>query len=141
MGSFSDVPALIAGGTINPFRFVTASTAADNTGIQAAAVDTVVVGVSDGSTKGPLSSAHAESGDPINLQGGDIVLVQCGTANLPTRGELVQANTADGTARVAVTTVGPARRFQGYVALENGVSGGIIRIQKVGSFVYYPTTL
>lgn len=142
MGGFSDTPALIAGGTIRPFRFVAASTSADNTGVEAstAAATEVILGVTDGSTNGPLSGNHAATGDPITLQGGDVVLIQCGTTNLPSRGELVQTNT-DGTARLAVATVGPSRRFQGYVAIENGVSGGIIRIQKVGSFIYYPTTL
>jgi hypothetical protein len=142
MGSFSDTPALIAGGTIRPYRFVAASSTADDTGIEVsvATADEVIVGVSDGSTNGPTSDNHAVVGDPISLQGGDVVLVQCGTANLPTRGELVQANN-DGTARVAVQTAGPKRRYQGYVALQNGVSGAIIRIQKVGGFIYYPTTL
>ena len=142
MGSFSDTPELIAGGTVRPFRFIAASTVADDTGLEVsvATADEVIVGVSDGSTNGPTSGNHAVAGEPINLQGGDVVLVQCGTTNLPTRGELVQANN-DGTARAANTGAGPRRRYQGYVALQNGVSGGIIRIQKVGGFIYYPTTL
>jgi hypothetical protein len=136
MGSFSDTPALIAGGTIRPYRFVVASTSADNTGEEAANATTAIVGVADGSTRRFDSANHAESGDPINLQGGDVVLVQCHTATVPTRGALVQAHT-DGTARVADTGAGPARRFQGYVALEDGASGRIIRIQKVAGFNYY----
>lgn len=136
MGSFSDTPALIAGGTIRPYRFVVASTAADNTGLEASDGTTAVVGVADGSTRRFDSANNAETGDPISLQGGDVVLVQCHTANTPTRGALVQSHT-DGTAVTAVTTSGPARRFQGYVALEDGASGRIIRIQKVAGFNYY----
>lgn len=136
MGSFSDTPALIAGGTIRPYRFVVASTSADNTGEEAANGTTAIVGVADGSTRRFDSANHAETGDAINLQGGDVVLVQCHTATVPTRGALVQAHT-DGTARTADTGAGPARRFQGYVALEDGASGRIIRIQKVAGFNYY----
>ena len=140
MGSFSDTPALIAGGTIRPYRFVVASTSADNTGEEAVNGTTAIVGVSDGSTRRFDSANHAEVvggvGDPITLQGGDVVLVQCHTATVPTRGALVQSHT-DGTARAADTGAGPARRFQGYVALEDGASGRIIRIQKVAGFNYY----
>jgi hypothetical protein len=35
---------------------------------------------------------------------------------------------------------GPAFRYQGYVALEAGASGQIIRVCKNGGMVYYPTT-
>jgi len=136
MGSFSDTPALIAGGTIRPYRFVVASTSADNTGVEASDGTTAVCGVADGSTRRFDSANHATTGDAITLQGGDVVLVQCHTATVPTRGALVQAHT-DGTARVADTASGPARRFQGYVALEDGASGRIIRIQKVAGFNYY----
>lgn len=139
MGSFSDTPALIAGGTIRPYRFVVASTAADNTGLEASNGTTAVVGVTDGSTRRFDSSNNAETGDAISLQGGDVVLVQCHTATLPTRGALVQAHT-DGTARLADTSAAGGsgeRRFQGYVALEDGASGTIIRIQKVAGFNYY----
>lgn len=136
MGSFSDTPALIAGGTIRPYRFVVASTSDDNTGLEASNGTTAVVGVSDGSTRRFDSANNAETGDPISLQGGDVVLVQCHTATVPTRGALVQAHT-DGTARAADTGAGPARRFQGYIALEDGASGRIIRIQKVAGFNYY----
>ena len=136
MGGFSDTPALIAGGTIRPYRFVVASTSADNTGVEASDGLTAVCGVADGSTRRFDSTSHATTGDAITLQGGDVVLVQCHTATVPTRGALVQAHT-DGTARVADTASGPARRFQGYVALEDGASGRIIRIQKVAGFNYY----
>ena len=61
MGSFSDTPALIAGGTIAPFRFVKVSTAADDTGLQAAEATTTILGVSDGSTNGPTSANHPAS--------------------------------------------------------------------------------
>lgn len=133
MGSFSDTPALIAGGTIAPFRFVKVSTAADDTGLQAAEATTTILGVSDGSTNGPTSANHAVSGDPINLQGGDVVLVQC-SGNI-TRGALVESD-ANGKAQTATTTTGA--RFHGYVALQSGADGLIIRVQKVSGWRYYP---
>lgn len=132
MGSFSDTPALIAGGTIAPFRFVKVSTAADDTGLQAAEATTTILGVSDGSTNGPTSANHAVSGDPITLQGGDVVLVQC-SGNI-TRGALVESD-ANGKAQTATTTTGA--RFHGYVALQSGADGLIIRVQKVSGWRYY----
>jgi hypothetical protein len=133
MGSFSDTPALIAGGTIAPFRFVKVSTAADDTGLQAAEANTTILGVSDGSTNGPTSANHAVSGDPITLQGGDVVLVQC--SGSITRGSLVESD-GNGKAQTATTTTGS--RFHGYVALQSGADGLIIRVQKVSGWRYYP---
>ena len=144
MGSFSDTPALIAGGDVYPYRFVRVdttgptATADDNTGVQVSAASDNVVGVADGSTNGPTSSKHAADGDPITLQGGDVVLVECGGA--VSRGGRVQADT-DGKAVSAVVTAGPAFRYQGYVALEAGASGQIIRICRNGGMVYFPTAL
>ena len=132
MGSFSDTPALIAGGTIAPFRFVKASTAADDTGLQAAEITTPILGVSDGSTNGPTSGNHATTGQPITLQGGDVVLVEAG-GNI-TRGAMVQSD-ADGKAVTAASTAG--LNYQGYVALQSGSSGLIIRIQRIAGFARY----
>jgi hypothetical protein len=144
MGSFSDTPALIAGGDVYPYRFIRIDTTGptatvdDNTGVQVSAASDNVVGVSDGSTNGPTSGKHAADGDPITLQGGDVVLVECGGA--VSRGGRVQADT-DGKAVSAVATAGPAFRYQGYVALEAGASGQIIRVYRNGGMVYFPTTL
>jgi len=132
MGSFSDTPALIAGGTIAPYRFVKASTAADDTGLQAAEITTPILGVSDGSTNGPLSGDHAVAGQPITLQGGDVVLVEAG-GNI-TRGAMVQSD-ADGKAVTATTTAG--LNYQGYVALQSAASGTIIRVQRIAGFARY----
>lgn len=133
MGSFSDTPALIAGGTIAPFRFVKVSTAADDTGLQAAEQNSTILGVSDGSTNGPTSANHAIAGEPITLQGGDVVLVQC-SGNI-TRGALVESD-ANGKAQNA--TISTGARFHGYVALQSGADGLIIRVQKVSGWRYYP---
>ena len=143
MGSFSDTPALIAGGTIRPYRFIAASTTADDTGLEVsvATADEVIVGVSDGSTNGPTSGNHAVTGEPINLQGGDVVLIKCnsspGTIN---PGTMLEA-ASDGTCKAATVTAGPARRFHGYAALQAGAAGLVIRARLVGGFIYYPTTL
>lgn len=133
MGSFSDTPALIAGGTIAPFRFVKVSTAADDTGLQAAENNSTILGVSDGSTNGPTSGNHAIATEPITLQGGDVVLVQC-SGNI-TRGALVESD-SNGKAQTATTSTGT--RFHGYVALQSGADGLIIRVQKVSGWRYYP---
>lgn len=132
MGSFSDTPALIAGGTILPYRFVRPSTAADDTGLQSAAITTPVLGVTDGSTKAFNSANHAETGDPITLQGGDVVLVEAG-GNI-TRGAMVESD-SDGKAITATTTTG--LNYQGYVALQSAASGTIIRVQRIAGFARY----
>jgi hypothetical protein len=132
MGSFSDTPALIAGGTIAPYRFVRPSTSADDTGLQSAAITTPVLGVTDGSTKAFNSANHAETGDPITLQGGDVVLVEAG-GNI-TRGAMVESD-SDGKAITATTTTG--LNYQGYVALQSAASGTIIRVQRIAGFARY----
>ena len=132
MGSFSDTPALIAGGTILPYRFVKPSTAADDTGLQSAGITTPVLGVSDGSTRAFNSANHAETGDPITLQGGDVVLVEAG-GNI-TRGAMVESD-SDGKAITATTTTG--LNYQGYVALQSAASGTIIRVQRIAGFARY----
>lgn len=134
MGSSSDTPALIAGGTIAPYRFVKASTLADDTGLQASEITTPIVGVTDGSTNGPLSGNHATVGQPITLQSGSngTVLVECG--GTITRGAMVQSD-GDGKAVTATTTSG--LNYQGFVALQSGSSGLIIRIQRIAGFARY----
>lgn len=146
MGSFSDTPALIAGGTVYAYRFIkvdatgpTVSTD-DNTGVQVDSAADNVIGVSDGSTRrfDTTDGTHALDNEPITLQGGDVVLVECGGA--VARGSRVQAD-SNGKAITAVVTAGAVFRYQGYVALEAGASGRIIRIVKNGGMVYFPTTL
>jgi len=132
MGSFSDTPALIAGGTIAPYRFVRPSTSADDTGLQSAAITTPVLGVSDGSTKAFNSANHAETGDPITLQGGDVVLVEAG-GNI-TRGAMVESD-SDGKAITQSSTTG--LNYNGYVALQSAASGTIIRIQRIAGFARF----
>ena len=146
MGGFSDTPALIAGGTVYAYRFIKVDTTGpttntdDNTGVQVSSAADNVIGVTDGSTRrfDTSDGTHALDGEPITLQGGDVVLVQCGGA--VARGSRVQAD-SDGKAVTAVETAGSVFRYQGYVALEAGASGRIIRIVKNGGMVFYPTTL
>lgn len=132
MGSFSDTPALIAGGTILPYRFVRPSTSADDTGLQASAITTPVLGVSDGSTRAFNSANHAETGDPITLQGGDVVLVEAGGSI--TRGAMVETD-SDGKAITQSSTAG--LNYNGYVALQSAASGTIIRIQRIAGFARF----
>jgi hypothetical protein len=132
MGSFSDTPALIAGGTIAPYRFVRPSTSADDTGLQSAAITTPVLGVTDGSTKAFNSANHAETGDPITLQGGDVVLVEAGGSI--TRGAMVESD-SDGKAITQSSTTG--LNYNGYVALQSAASGTIIRIQRIAGFARF----
>ena len=132
MGSFSDTPALIAGETILPYRFVKPSTSADDTGLVSAAITTPVLGVTDGSTKAFNSGNHAETGDPITLQGGDVVLVEAGGSI--TRGAMVESDSV-GRAITQSSTAG--LNYNGYVALQSAASGTIIRIQRIAGFARF----
>ena len=88
--------------------------------------------MSDGSTRAFNSANHAETGDPITLQGGDVVLVEAG-GNI-TRGAMVESD-SDGKAITATTTTG--LNYQGYVALQSAASGTIIRVQRIAGFARY----
>jgi len=132
MGSFSDTPALIAGETILPFRFVKPSTSADDTGLVSAAITTPVLGVTDGSTKAFNSGNHAEVGDPIHLQGGDVVLVEAGGSI--TRGAMVES---DSVGRAITQSSTSGLNYNGYVALQSAASGTIIRIQRIAGFARF----
>lgn len=135
MSSFSDTPSLVAGGTILPYRAVKVS--ARNTGVVAAANTDIIVGVTDGSTRKFDSANNAETGDSINLQNGDIVLVTAnGNSTNIAAGDLLIATTAGafvkGTA--ATTTFAATRAW--YVALEPAAADGlIIRAMRLGAAV------
>jgi hypothetical protein len=138
MGAYSDIPALIASGTIAPYRFVASLTTGtatdDDKGFQASADTDAILGVTDASTNAFNSSTvHAAAGDPITLQGGNVVLVEVGTSI--THGQVVETD-ANGKAQPATTTAG-TRRYHGYVALQTGGAGAIIRIARIGGFVKY----
>lgn len=121
MSSFSDTPSLVAGGTIAPYRFVKVS--GRNTGAAIAAVTDIAVGVADGSTRKFDSTDHAIAGDPINLQGGNVVLIEAAAAI--TAGAVV-APSGNGRAQVAVST-----QFPYGIALEPAAAAGeIIRVYK-----------
>ncbi len=135
MGSFSDTPSLAAGGTILPYRAVKVS--ARNTGIVAAAVTDIVVGVTDGSTRKFDSSNHAETGDAISLQGGAIVLVYANgaSANIAA-GDLLKVDTGGVFIKGTAATTGLAANRAWYVALEPAAADGlIIRAMRLGAAV------
>jgi hypothetical protein len=121
MGAFSDTPALNSTGTILPFRFVKLSGV--NTGAAATATTDILLGVTDGSTKAFDSANHAVSGDPITLQGGDVLLVSASAAI--TAGDRVGPTTAG----QAITIATKASQICNFVALETaGAADQVIRI-------------
>jgi hypothetical protein len=124
MGSFSDTPALVASGNISPYRFVKISGV--NQGAASTADTDIVVGVTDASTKAFDSTLHAASGDPITLQGGDVILVQA-SASI-TAGDKVGPTTGG----KAVTISSATNKIVSFVALETaGAADQIIRILRV----------
>ncbi len=116
-------PNLEAGGTIAPYRFVTINTSNDKQGDQAGA-NATAVGVANGSTKQFDSANHAEDGDIISLQPGNVVWVEAG--GTITRGGRTKSD-ADGKA-VAVATTGTTNQESLGHALESAASGEIIRL-------------
>ena len=116
-------PNLAAGGTIRPYRFVKVSTAADNTGLEADANE-VCCGVAAGSTRQFDSANHAESGDSITLQPGNIVMIEA--AGAITRGSRIKSD-ANGAGVVALGT-GTTTQYTAGIALETAASGTITRM-------------
>jgi len=117
-------PNLRAGGDINPYRVVICSTSADNTGIEANATDAFPLGIADGSTKQFDSTLHAESGDPISLQTGLVMIAEAGEAI--TRGSKVATGA---TGKLEAADAAAAGDYNVGVALESASGdGALIRI-------------
>lgn len=77
----AETPHLIAGGDINPARFVTLDTSANNTVVESNAADAKVFGITHDSTKlapeDGASTLHAASGDPVHVHiMGEITMLQ-----------------------------------------------------------------
>ena len=131
MADFGFIPELIAGGTINPFRFVVISAAF--TGVQYGAASKLIVGATDGSVKSGIpgttgNTVNAESGDQISLQPTNTIQIEAGAAYLA--GAFL---TSDANGR-AVTAAATQTAF--YVALEAaGGAGEINRAFRIGSVV------
>jgi hypothetical protein len=126
MSAYSDTPSLVASGDCTAYRFVRVS--GRNQGITCDAITNIAVGVADGSSKSfpatGVTNLHAAAGDPINLQGGNVVLVEAAAAI--TAGARV-APSANGRAQTAVGT-----QFPFGIALENaGGASEIIRVYKM----------
>ena len=122
---------LIAGGTVNPFRFVMMSTAADHTGLQATA-NAELVGIAGEETKfAPLddlvtTNPHATVGQPLNVRGpGEEALVEAGAAF--SAGVRLKADT-NGKA-VAVATSGTTNQNYGAIAQQAAnAEGDLVRV-------------
>jgi len=126
MSAYSDTPSLVASGDCTAYRFVRVS--GRNLGITCDAITNIAVGVADGSSKSfpatGVTNLHAAAGDPINLQGGNVVLVEAAAAI--TAGARVAPST-NGRAQVAVAT-----QFPFGIALEPaGGASEIIRVYKM----------
>jgi len=126
MSAYSDTPSLVASDTTTAYRFVRVS--GRNLGVTCDAITQIAVGVADGSSKSfpavGVTNVHAAAGDPINLQGGNVVLVEAAAAI--TAGARV-APSANGRAQVAVAT-----QFPFGIALEPAAGASeIIRVYKM----------
>lgn len=122
MSSYSDTPSLVASVAVSPYRFVKIT--GRNLGAQVAGITEFAIGVADGSTKAFNSALNADVGDSINLQGGDVILVEAAAAI----GVGVRvAPSANGRAQAAVATQFP----YGFALEPAGGAGEIIRVYKM----------
>ena len=125
MADFGFQPSLLAGGDINPFRFVEISTSAEFTGLQANAASDNILGVTDGSVRRFDASLHAVSGERINMQPSNCVQVEAG-GNVSI-GNLLTSD-ANGKA-----VAGASTNVCDYQALQAGASGDIIWAFRLGT--------
>ena len=124
---------VIAGGDINPARFVSLSTSANNTVVESNAGDTTVVGITDESTKNAPqtggSTLHAEDNDHVRMhQYGEDCLVKVGTGGL-TAGDYVKPD-ADGKGVTASTTADVAFA----IAFETATAGDLARVMPISAY-------
>ena len=127
----STPPRLVAGGNINPCRFLKMSSAADDRCLEADANESLI-GISyDNGRYAPLSDVvvtnyHAIAGDSVGLYGdGDQCLLELGSGGA-VRGNKLKSD-ADGKG-VAVATTGTTLQHYGAIALESGAEGEKIRV-------------
>lgn len=132
-------PALVAGGDIRPCRFVKFDTSADFTGLEANANERTIGISGRGTRSAPLNdinptALHASAGEAVQLFGeGEETLLEL--AGSVTAGARLKPDT-DGKG-VAAATTGATEQNVGAIALEDGASGGLIRVQ-VKQESYYP---
>ena len=125
MGVGQFTPGLRAGGTIRPYRFVKVESSEDNSALECDANEEAI-GVTDGSNKEFDRANHAEDGDQIRLQPGEVVRAEAGgTFNA---GDNLKTD-ADGKAVVAATT-GTTNQNVVAVALEDGAVGKIVSVRR-----------
>ncbi len=130
MADFGFIPNLIAGGDINPFRFVEISTSAAFTGTQANAASDNIVGVTDGSTYAFNVSLNAAVvngvGTQISLQPTNTVQVEAGAGGVTIGCYL----TSDSAGKALKTTTSGQVAY--YIALEAANAGEIFRAFRIG---------
>lgn len=126
------VPGFVAGGNVNPSRFVNLNSTADHTVTQAG--DNVFVfGIAHEGTKDvPIPGAStlaAEAGDPIKIYGegeGDVLLELGGTVS---PGNRLKSDANGKGVAIALTGVSSTDvQHYGAIALEDGVFGDKIRV-------------
>lgn len=138
MFGFEPIPAL-AGGTINPCRFIAQDTAADNQVVQAGA-NARVCGISTEAPRdAPIDGASgvaASLGDGNMMYNpeGNVCLLEIGSGGI-TRGAEIKSDT-DGTG-IAAATTGAVKQWVGAWALESAVQGELARVL-VKIYPHYP---
>lgn len=113
-----------AGGTIRPFRLVKFESGTDNTLLEADANE-ACIGISQGSNKDFTSANHAEDTDPVMLQPGRIMRLECdGSGTAIAAGDRLKSD-ADGKGVKALTT-GTVNQESPCRSLQDCASDGLL---------------
>jgi len=133
MAEMGFTPELIASASVNPFRFIYLSGAfqgAQGGANAAAAGQTTILGVTDGSVYQFDKTEHAVANGPITLQPSNTVQVEAGAS--VTAGAFLMAD-ASGKAIVLANLGASTLAVSTYIALEAASSGEIFRAFRFGT--------
>lgn len=114
------IPNLTASAAVSPYRFVKVS--GEMTGAHCATQTDIAIGVSDGSINAFNGTYNAAVGDPIQLQQGNFMQVELGSAGCDA-GDLLSAQT-DGKAFPSNAT-DPGAQFH-MVAAQTGTANSVV---------------
>lgn len=133
-----EMPGLIAGGNINPSRFVKMDAASNEVAVAAAATDVTIGVTSDYQKAHPVTGAsdvHAAADDPVAVYPiGSVCKLTIGSGGCSVGSLLVSDSAGKG---VAAASSGTALQWIGAIAVEAGLEDEAVTVIVVGTFRRY----
>lgn len=133
-----EAPAFIAGGNINPCRFVKMDAAANEVAQASAATDVTIGITADYQKAHPVTGAsdvHAAEHDAVAVfMEGATPLLELGSGGCSVGTLLVADSNGKG---VAAAGSGTALQWIGAIALESGAENEFVRVKVIGTFRRY----